>query len=452
VFVGGISVADYKKLTDPSANDPLVSRAINGEYAPGSTFKLVTSTSDVMDGEDNLTETAACPSSININGEVKTNYDSESPGYDMTLAQALQYSCDTYFYNYAVQEYNNDQNRIAAGKKPLEQLQHMAREFGFASSANVDLPQSEQAVGAISDRETRVANWNTNKKFYCADAKTGYPDEKDLTMRAYLIKLASENCTDGWRYRAGDNADLAIGQGDTLVSPLQLAVAYSAMVNGGTVYNPTIGWAEANTAGKIVKTIQPTVKNKVPVSKNVLKFFENALTFNLTNQPYVSGNIAFLGSPIVTQISGKTGTAQVEGKNDTSWFASWGPTTSSKKFVLVGMVEQTGTGATAAAPMSRAVWEQLLGASGKSLLPGSKPITTLPKVTPTKLAQAAAQAAANAAKSGSASPTATHGSLATATPTITPSVGPASPTVPPSAPAHLVSPDVVPTQTPGKRR
>ena len=126
----------------------------------------------------------------------------------------------------------------------------MAQAYGFASSAQVDLPAGEQTVGTIADRENRLAGWKKYRAQYCADAKHGYPDVKNRTTRAYLNRLASENCTDGWRYRAGDNADLAIGQGETTVSPLQLAVAYSAMVNGGTVYKPTFGWAEVNPAGQ----------------------------------------------------------------------------------------------------------------------------------------------------------------------------------------------------------
>ena len=75
----------------------------------------------------------------------------------------------------------------------------------------------------------------------------------DPTERAYLTQLASENCTDGWRYRAGDNADMAIGQGETTMSPLQLALAYSALVNGGRIWEPTLGWAVVDGNGKVVR-------------------------------------------------------------------------------------------------------------------------------------------------------------------------------------------------------
>ena len=235
-------------------------------------------------------------------------------------------------------------------------------------------------------------------------------------MRAYLTQLASENCTDGWRYRAGDNADLSIGQGETTVSPLQLAVAYSAMVNGGTLWNPTFGWAEVNAAGQVVKKITPTVKNTVPVTKDVLAFIQHSLHFQDNHQ--VSGAIAFDGSSIKTMIGAKTGTAEVQGKDDTSWMASWAPA-DSPKFVVVTMVEQAGTGRAAAAPLARAVWEGLLGANGPPTLPGSSPATTLPKIA--------------------------------AKPAATPIRRPATPTAP-TSPVTPAGTDGVTTPTPSTRR
>ena len=384
-FVGGISAANYRKLTDPSANDPLVGRAINGALAPGSTFKLISASDDVMNRGMNYTDTYPCPGSLDVDGRTKTNYDSEAFG-PITLKFALQVSCDTFFYAPAVDEYYADQARIAAGEKPQETLQAMARAFGIGSSPGVDLPADEQAAGSYADRETRQSRWEANKADYCAAAQKGYPDVADPADRAYLTQLASENCTDGWRYRAGDNADMAIGQGETTVSPLQLAMAYSAMVNGGTLYAPTIGWAVEDATGKVVKTITPKVIRKVPVSKQLLDFFGDSLHFD--DSYSVSGAGAFSGSPIQTLIGGKTGTAEVYGKQDTSWFASWGPVqpgaaVSTAKFVVVGMVEQAGTGASAAAPMVRQVYEGMLGATGAPVLPGAKPASAPAKVVTT---------------------------------------------------------------------
>lgn len=425
VFAGGISVADYRKLTDPSAGQPLLSRAIDGQYAPGSTFKLISSSSDVMTKEATLTGRYGCPSSLNVDGRTKTNYDSESLPGPINLATALQFSCDTWFYRFAVSEYRADQKRIAQGKQPHEYLQHMARAFGVGSEPGVDLPAGEQASGSVADRAGRLARWKANRAQYCADAKSGYPDEKNRSVRAYLTKLASENCTDGWRYRAGDNADLAIGQGETTASPLQLAAAYSAMVNGGTLYKPTFGWAVEDARGNIVRTITAQVKNKVPVDSSVLKYFRTALRF--TGSHYVSGKVGFAGSPIISQISGKTGTAEVYGKKDTSWFASWGPG-AKPAFVVVTMIEQGGTGGSAAAPAARRIWEGLLGVKGSPVLAGSQPATTVPHVVAADVAMPATTATPSASPSPRASASA---STSRSRVPSTPSLPSPSPSLPP---------------------
>jgi penicillin-binding protein 2 len=376
-FVGGISNRDYAALTRPSADDPLLSRAIAGQYAPGSTFKLITASSLVDHHEINTTTLYPCPGSVTIDGRVKTNFESEALG-PVTLENALGYSCDTFFYVPAANEYYADQARVDAGKKPREWLQRTAAEFGVGRPPRIDLPASEQASGSYADRETRLARWKANRRTYCAEARRGYPDVADRSQRAYLTRLASENCTDGWRYHAGDNADLAIGQGETTMSPLQLAVAYSALVNGGRIWRPTLGWGIVNRRGHVVHTIHPRVHNRIPTSQSTLDYIANSLNFG--RGWAVSGAYAYLHSPYASRIGGKTGTAEVYGKKDTSWLASWGPIYHRHghvraRFVLVGMVEQAGTGATAAGPMLKRVWDALLGAGQrKPLLAGERPL------------------------------------------------------------------------------
>jgi penicillin-binding protein 2 len=388
LFVGGISNKNYRALTAPSADDPLLSRAVAGAYAPGSTFKLITTSSLVTHHEISLTGTYPCPGSVTIDGRVKTNYDSESFGGPITLEDALGYSCDTFFYVPAANEYYTDQSRVANGEKPHEWLQHTASEFGVGRDPRIDLPANEQASGSYADRETRLARWQANKKQYCSAAKKGYPDVKDASTRAYLTQLASENCTDGWRYRAGDNADMAIGQGETTMSPLQLAVAYCALVNGGRIFSPKLGWGIVNAKGKLVKTITPKVHDTVRVKPSVLDYIANSLNFG--RGWAVSGAFAYLQSPYASRIGGKTGTAEVYGREDTSWLATWGPIYHTKKghhvrarFVLVGMVEQAGTGATAAGPMLKRIWDGLLGADGKKpLIAHERPARHLPRIRP----------------------------------------------------------------------
>lgn len=384
-FVGGISNARYQKLVDPRAGTPLLNRAFAGEYAPGSTFKLITSSSLVMNKEITTSGRYGCPGSLAIDGRVKTNYDSEALG-PITLRDALGYSCDTFFYRPTADEYYTDQQRIEHGKKPLEHLQAMARAFGVGRLPGVDVPAGEQAPGSYADRETRLARWNANKADYCAAAKRGYPDVTNGSDRAYLTQLASENCTDGWRYRAGDNADMAIGQGETTMSPLQLAVAYSALVNGGKVYQPMLGWGFVDAKGKVVKTLQPQVRDTVPVKQSLFDFITKSLQFSRGYA--VSGAFAYIGSKYQGRIGGKTGTAEVQGKKDSSWLTTWGPTyqdghgNTRARFVMVGMVEQGGTGATAAGPMLKRIWDGIFGAGTKAVVTGARPTSALPHIGP----------------------------------------------------------------------
>jgi penicillin-binding protein 2 len=169
------------------------------------------------------------------------------------------------------------------------------------------------------------------------------------------------------------------------MSPLQLALAYSAMLNGGKIWEPTLGWGVVDASGKVVQTIRPKVHNTVPVNQSLFNFITKSLDFS--RGWAVSGAFAYLGSKYQNEIGGKTGTAEVFGKQDTSWLATWGPTytqhgATKAKFVIVGMVEQAGTGATAAGPMLKRIWDGLLGANGKPIIPGAKPETSLPTIAP----------------------------------------------------------------------
>jgi penicillin-binding protein 2 len=325
-----------------------------------------------------------CPGSVTIDGRVKTNFDSESFGGPISLEDALGYSCDTFFYQPAAQEYYADQQRISRGQQPHEWLQQTAAEYGIGTLPDIDLPTTEQAAGTYADRETRLARWRANRKTYCAEARRGYPEVKNAADRTYLTQLAAENCTDGWRYRAGDNADMSIGQGETTMSPLQLAIAYSALVNGGRLWEPRIGWALEKPDGTVVKRIQPVVRRKLPVSAKVRNYIMKSLSFS--RGWAVSGAFAYLQSPYRDLLGGKTGTAEVFGHQDTAWLASWGPVYRTAtgqpraKLVMVGMVEQGGVGAFGAGPMEKQIWDGIFGVGSSKVLPDAGPETAVPRV------------------------------------------------------------------------
>ena len=146
----------------------------------------------------------------------------------------------------------------------------MAKAFGLGKPTGLDLPS--EADGRIADRAWKQAYWKATKDFYCAKAKTGYPEvaKTDPQRAAYLLQLSKENCVDGWAYRGGDAANFAIGQGDTLVTPLQMARVYAAVANGGTLVTPHIGKAIMTPEGKLVRRIEPKPAGRVPVSKATL--------------------------------------------------------------------------------------------------------------------------------------------------------------------------------------
>ncbi|HSV64282.1 MAG TPA: penicillin-binding protein 2 [Mycobacteriales bacterium] len=379
LFVGGISATELEALTDPQAGVPLVSRAVAGQFAPGSTFKLVSTSADVTAGLGSLAGRYACPPSLAVGNQVKTNYDSESLAGTIDFRTALAFSCDTFFYQFAMNAWYADQARVDAGRRPAEVQQAMARAYGFGNEPGIDLPEGEQTGGRIIDRAYLQRRWEQNRPQYCADGRRGYPEVADAARRAFLTQLARENCSDGWRFRIGEAADMAIGQGETTVSPLQLALAYSALVNGGRLYRPTIARAIVGPDGR-VREVTPTVARTVPVAPGLLRYIRESLVFGRGIS--VSGQTAFEGFPLDRYpVGGKTGTAEVFGKQDTSWFASWAPA-GRPKYVVVGMIEQAGLGSRAAAPMVRKVYEGLFGIGRPPVYPGARRPTAVPGVSP----------------------------------------------------------------------
>jgi penicillin-binding protein 2 len=179
--------------------------------------------------------------------------------------------------------------------------------------------------------------------------------------------------------RAGDSVNYAIGQGDTLVTPIQMARVYSAIANGGTLYQPSIGKAIVSADGKTVTKIQPQVSGKAPDTKKTLKYINQALAGVVT-----SGTAAwrFGGWPQdKITLHAKTGTAEVAGKQTTSWF-----TTYSKDYAVIMTISQGGTGSGGSGPAVRKIYEAMYGIqsdgsidSKKALLPHAT--TTLPKIS-----------------------------------------------------------------------
>ena len=376
-FVGGISAKDYAALTDPGAGTPLLSRAYQGSSAPGSTFKPVSLTAAVGGGLASLNGIYDCSPSVQVGTQQFHNFEGEAPG-NMDLHEALVVSCDTIFDRFAYGAWLNDGGlRRGTNLPPAQEVfVRTAREYGFGRRTGIDLPA--ETAGTLVDRAGLVKQWNELKGTYCRRAQTGYPEEPDPTKRAQFQRYAAEACQDGYLYNGGAATMLGIGQGAYLsVSPLQMATAYAAVANGGTLYQPRLAKAVLGPDGSVERVIKPAVAGHLSVDPAVLAYIRSGLG-DVTVRGTASG--AFAGFPLdQVHVAGKTGTAEVENQGDTSWFASFGPL-ENPKYVVVITVPKTGQGALFAAPAVREVWEGIYGINRPAALPGGQTPTTLPSL------------------------------------------------------------------------
>lgn len=348
LWVGGISSSAYAGLIAEEAGVPLLSRAVQGAYAPASTFKAITTAAALEAGLG--PGPYDCTSDLAIGDRTFRNYESRAYG-TISLARALEVSCDTVFYRIAYDLWLRDggTSPVAA---PADPVTTMAHGFGLGAPTGVDLP--DEAGGRIADREWKQATWAASRDEICARASTGYPEvaETDPARAEYLLALARENCADGWRVRAGDAVNTAIGQGDTLVTPLQVLVAYAAIANGGTLWEPRVGQTVVDRAGAVVREIPPVAAGRLPVSAPTLAYLRAALEGVPRSG---TGAAAFAGFPLDRiPIGAKTGSGEVFGQQSTSWFVAF-----SDRYAVVMTVSQGGTGGGTSGPGVRAIFDAL---------------------------------------------------------------------------------------------
>ena len=196
-----------------------------------------------------------CSSYFEVGNRRFKNYESASYGM-IGFDQALSLSCDTFFYRiaYALWLKEGGNSSDVTTRDPLVE---MAQKFGLGKPTGVDLPG--EVSGRIADRKWKKEYYDSQKDYYCKLA-----DNPPAGTSAFLKQFSREFCVDGYKYRAGDAVNFAIGQGDTTLTPLQLATVYSALSNGGTLYEPRVvqSWIGAN--GK-PHEIKPKVNAKLPV-------------------------------------------------------------------------------------------------------------------------------------------------------------------------------------------
>ena len=378
IWVGGVSKKQYQRLMK---SESLSSNAIQGTFAPGSTFKVISTAAAGNEGFS-LSSHYDCPNQVTVGGNTFRNHESKAYG-SITLARALEVSCNTVFYGIADDMWKHA-GGIDAARTAADPVAEVAKMFGLGSKSGIDLPG--ESTGRVSSRDFKAQNWENKKDDWCKNAIEGYPETRktDPKLADYFTALDKENCADGFRWREGDAMNASIGQGDTAVTPLQMAMVYATIANGGTLYQPQVVKGILSGDGKVVRDIAPIARGTVDVPKSAISFLQRALPGVTTDG---TGRIPFTGFPLdKVPVASKTGTAQVTGnKVSTSWFASYAPA-DNPKYAIVMMVTQGGTGSQTSGPSVRAIYEALFGISGstvdpsRSVLVGGAPQKSLPKV------------------------------------------------------------------------
>jgi penicillin-binding protein 2 len=371
IFTGNLSQAKYDQLTNPNSGDALLNRATQSAGPTGSTFKPITATAALQSGEwttDSLfTDNGTFCVGTGAATQCRHNAGHAVDG-TLTLTDALRVSSDDFFYNLGAR-LNVDPSKARNGG-PLDTW---AYKFGIGAHTDVDLPN--EAIGTLPTPAWREGR---NKLEAECDAATGpfrwtAPDGKHTSAHRHKgwrrsQKHAPGGCgiADGTNrpWSIGDNESLAVGQGDVQVTPLQLAVAYSVLANGGTVVRPHFGLDVQDQDGTVLQTINPPPSGHLPINP----FYRQTILDGLHEAAQSSGGTSddVMGKFPMT-VYGKTGTAQYINQPDYAWYACFViDHTNNRPILVVVHVEKGGFGDVGAAPVARQILSQwFFGKPGK---------------------------------------------------------------------------------------
>ena len=375
VWVGGISRTQLSRLYSEAAGTPLLGRATQGQFAPGSTWKPFMTAGALTHGYDTDAR-LNCSSGFQVGNRTFKNYESGSYGF-IGFNRALEVSCNTFFYRVGYdywQRLGSDVDDVEARDPLVAEAKH----FGFGEETGIDIPG--EASGRIADRRWKLGYWKQMKDYYCGIASRPQDAPENAGTSDFVYRFAQEFCIEGYAYRAGDAVNFAIGQGDTIVTPLQLARAYAALANGGTLWEPRIAKAVVSPDGTVLKRFRPQKAGSVGLPKSVIRYIDDAL-----KGVSVRGTMSWrlIDFPLdEVEIRSKTGSAEVYGKQSTSWVASY-----TDDYVVVMMVSQGGTGSGTSGPAVRKIYETLYGVRGadadrrRAAIPGVVAPDALPTFT-----------------------------------------------------------------------
>jgi penicillin-binding protein 2 len=317
VFTPPVETDQYKALGEDPAK-PLYNRATSGLYPTGSTYKPITAIAALSEGVLGVDELIVDDGSYDLGGGLAVENSDGGAAGSIAVQQAMQVSSNVFFATVgAILENETD-----------EGLQKWSRDLGIGTSTGIDLPG--EADGLLPTPEWRN-------------------------------ELYAEGLTDR-EWSVGDNINLALGQGDLQADPLQMAVAYAAIANGGSVVRPHLAAKVVDADGTTVTEFEPAPRRQLDIPPEA----QSAVLAGMCDAAMAPGGTSysvFGGFPV--QIAGKTGTAERPPNGLQSWFASVAPC-DAPDIVVVATVENGGYGAETAAPVAKSIYEEYFGVSADS--------------------------------------------------------------------------------------
>lgn len=312
LFNSGFSGEQWSSIANNPLN-PLSNRVISGQYPPGSTYKLIVAAAALEEGIITPDTKYTCDGSYTFGNRIFRCWQKNGHG-QISLHRAIVESCDVYFYNVG---------RLLG----VDKIAHYAKLFGLGRVSGIDLPNEKN--GLIPTKQWKL-----------------------------------EKMKQSWQQ--GETISISIGQGFDLVTPLQLACAYSAFANGGTLWKPRLVKSIETVDGKIYKEFAPEKRGELPLKKETIDFLSRAL-WGVVNEP---GGTAKAARRPNADVCGKTGTSQVVGlpqgdkarrekkisalQRDHALFVCFAPLTNPEIAISV-IVENAGHGGSIAAPIARKI-------------------------------------------------------------------------------------------------
>jgi penicillin-binding protein 2 len=346
-FAKPLTKAEYAALEGSgAAGGPLTDRAVNGTYPTGSTFKPITAMGALESGVITPSEGLGAGQCISVSTEQFCNAGKADYGA-VGLVEALKVSSDTYFFE--VGELANRYGSV---------IQRMARELGIGSATGIDLPSEFE--GVIPDPAWRARE---NRLELRCEHRT------HRSSCGYVAEVRP--------WSVGDNMDLAVGQGDLLTDPLQMAVAYSTLANAyrnggeGTVVTPHLGMEIDDSQGRLVQALSFPPRRHVHLNYSDLSLVMEGIHEAASQPGGTSADVWTGWNQAQHPVYGKTGTAQHEGREDQSWYMCY-IADPQRPIVIAVTVEQGGFGAETAAPVARLIASKWFGAPERFVAGSSK--------------------------------------------------------------------------------